>query len=67
LPRLSGTDLLTKLRENPRGKNIPVVALTNLAEENEKQKVLQLDVKDYLVKAMQTPEKVVEVVKKYVV
>ena len=67
LPRLSGTDLLAKLRENPRGKNIPVVALTNLAEENEKQKVLQLDVKDYLVKAMQTPEKVVEVVKKYVV
>jgi DNA-binding response OmpR family regulator len=66
LPRLSGTDLLMRLREDPKGKNIPVVALTNLAEENEKQKVLQLGVKEYLVKAMQTPEKVVEVVKKYV-
>jgi DNA-binding response OmpR family regulator len=67
LPRLSGTDLLMRLREHPKGKNIPVVALTNLAEENEKQKVLQLGVKEYLVKAMQTPEKVVEIVKKYLI
>jgi len=66
LPRLSGTDLLAKLREDSKGKNIPVVALTNLAEEDEKQKVISLGVKEYLVKAMQTPEKVVEIVKKYI-
>jgi DNA-binding response OmpR family regulator len=65
LPRLSGTDLLMKLRQDPKGKDMVVVALTNLAEENEKQKVIDLGVKDYLVKAMQTPEKVVEIVKKY--
>lgn len=66
LPRMSGTDFLEKLRQNPKGKEMPVIALTNLAEEMEKQRALKLDVKEYLVKAMQTPEQVVEVVKKYI-
>ena len=65
LPKMSGTDFLEKLRENPKGKDIQVVALTNLAEEEERQKALNLGVKEYLVKAMQTPEQVVEKVKKY--
>ena len=65
LPRLSGVDLLEKLRQNPKGKLQKVVALTNLAEQEEKEKALKLGVKEYLVKAMQTPEVVVEKVKKY--
>ena len=65
LPRMSGTDFLEKLRQDPKGKNMPVVALTNLAEEGEKQKALKLGVKEYIVKAMQTPEQVVEKIKKY--
>ena len=63
LPRMSGTDFLEKFRQNPKGKDIPVVALTNLTEEAEKQRALKLNVKAYLVKAMQTPEEVVEKVK----
>ena len=66
LPRMSGTDFLEKLRQDPKGKNLPVVALTNLAEEGEKQKALKLGVKEYIVKAMQTPEQVVEKIKKYI-
>jgi two-component system, OmpR family, alkaline phosphatase synthesis response regulator PhoP len=65
LPRMSGTDFLEKYREDPKGKDIPVIALTNLTEESEKQKVLKLGAKAYLVKAMQTPEEVVEKVKTY--
>src|SRR3989344_4987087 len=60
LPRMSGTDFLEKYRQDPRGKNTPVVALTNLAEEAERQRALKLGVKEYIVKAMQTPEQVVE-------
>ncbi|MGD8744243.1 MAG: response regulator [Candidatus Woesebacteria bacterium] len=66
LPKMSGTDLLEKLRQDSKGKDITVVALTNLAEEGEKQRALQLGVKEYLVKAMQTPEQVIEKVKKYI-
>lgn len=66
LPRMSGTDYLEKFRQNPKGKDVPVVALTNLAEEAERQRALRLGVKEYLVKAMQTPDQVVEKIKKYI-
>lgn len=67
LPKLSGTDLLERLRADPRGKTLPVVALSNLAEQTEKDKVLKFGAKEYLIKAMQTPEQVVEKIKKYLV
>lgn len=66
LPRMSGTDFLEKFRQTSMGKDIPVVALTNLAEDAEKQRALRLGVKEYLVKAMQTPEQVVQTIKKYI-
>jgi CheY-like chemotaxis protein len=65
LPKMSGTDFLEKFRQMAKGKDTPVVALTNLAEDREKQRALSLGVKEYLVKAMQTPEQVVQTVKKY--
>lgn len=65
LPKMSGTDFLENLRKEQKGKDIPVIALTNLAEEDERQKAINLGVKEYLVKAMQTPEQVVEKIKKY--
>jgi len=65
LPKMSGTDFLEKLCQDTKGKNIPVIALTNLAEDKEKQRAIKLGVKEYLVKAMQTPEQVVEKIKKY--
>lgn len=64
LPRVSGIDLLEKLRQDGKGKEIPVIALTNLADPNEKKRVLDLGAQLYLVKAMQSPEQVVEEVKK---
>ena len=63
LPRMSGTDFLEKYRQTAKGKGTPVIALTNLTEEAEKQRALKLGVKAYLVKAMQTPEEVVEKIK----
>ena len=63
LPKMSGTDFLEKFRQTPAGRNVPVVALTNLTEEAEKQRAQKLGVKAYLVKAMQTPEEVVQKVK----
>jgi DNA-binding response OmpR family regulator len=63
LPRISGIDLLKKLREHEKGKNTLVVVLTNLADPDEKKRALNLGVKDYLVKAMQNPGQVVDKVK----
>jgi len=65
LPKMSGTDYLEKLRQNTKGREIPVIALTNLAEDTERKRALGLGVKEYMVKAMRTPEQVVQTVKKY--
>lgn len=65
LPRMSGTDFLEKFKGTPKGQKTPVIVLTNLAEEEERLKATKLGVKEYLVKAMQTPEQVVEKVKKH--
>ena len=66
LPRISGIDLLDQLRKDPKGRDIKVIALTNLADAAEKEKAMKLGVKDYLVKAMQTPEQVVDKIKTYI-
>ena len=54
------------MRMDPKGKDIPVVALTNLAEQKEKDRALEYGVKEYLVKAMQTPEQVIQKIKQYI-
>lgn len=65
LPRLSGVELLSQLRQTPKGKTTKVIALTNLAEQDEKERVMNLGALDYLIKAMQTPEEVVKKVKQH--
>lgn len=65
MPQLSGIDLLEKLRANSKGKNIPVIVLTNLSEKEEEQKAMQLGAKEYLLKANLTPGEVVSKIKKH--
>jgi DNA-binding response OmpR family regulator len=66
LPRMSGTDFLESYRKLPKGKNTPVIALTNLDEEEERARAKTLGVKEYLTKSGQTPENVVRKIKSYI-
>ncbi len=61
----NGLDLLRDLKQDEKGKNIPVVMLTNVVKEEEKKLALSLGAKEYLVKAAQKPEEVVRIIKKY--
>lgn len=65
LPRMTGIVVLETLRQSKTAKDLPVIALTNLAKDEEKKRAIELGVKEYLVKAMQTPEEVVKKVKQY--
>ena len=65
LPKMNGLEMLEKLIASPVGKSIPVIVLSNLTEKEEKEKALGLGAKDYLSKAMQSPEVIVNKVKKY--
>lgn len=64
MPKLSGMDLLRKLREDQVGKSIPVIILTNLAQKTDADEAAKLGVKEFLVKANLTPAQVVEKVRR---
>ncbi len=63
LPKYSGGQVLEKLKELQ--KNVIIIALTNLANQADAQHALSMGAKEYLVKAMHTPEEVVEIVKRH--
>jgi DNA-binding response OmpR family regulator len=56
----SGLTMLEDLRKTPEGKDIPVIALTNLTKKEVADKAEELGVRKYLIKAMYTPEEVVK-------
>jgi DNA-binding response OmpR family regulator len=65
MPKLSGLDFLAKLRQTPRGKDTPVIVLTNLTQKEETRKALDLGVKEYLVKADHTPRELIAKIREH--
>ncbi|MFA6512306.1 MAG: response regulator [Patescibacteria group bacterium] len=59
LPKMSGFDVLKKLRENKETKDVPILLLTNLGQKEDVEKGLKLGATDYLIKAHFLPDEVV--------
>jgi len=51
LPKLDGFSVLDKLQHDPKTKNIPVIMLTNLGQDEDKERGKKLHAADYWVKA----------------
>lgn len=66
LPKLSGFEVLKKIKKDEKTRNIPVILLTNLGQRDDVLKGLALGAKDYLIKAHFMPSEVVEKIKKLV-
>lgn len=66
MPELDGFQVLERLESNPETKDIPVILLTNLNQETDIARGMNLGAKDFLVKANFAPDEVVEKVKKIV-
>ena len=60
MPLADGFSTLKKLKEDKTTKNIPVMMLTNLAQDSDIEEGKKLGAVDYLVKADLTPSQVVE-------
>ena len=58
MPTMSGAEMLTKLRDLPNGKNYKVIALTNMKDDDIMDRIHELGVQAYLVKAEVPPEKI---------
>lgn len=65
LPDLDGFSILSKLKAQKGTKNIPVIIISNLGQEEDVQQGLHLGAKDYIVKSDLSLDAVVAKVKKY--
>ncbi len=65
LPKMSGLDVLKKVKEKKEVQNIPVVLLTNLGQDSVIREGFSLGAIGYLIKAAYTPTQIIEEVKKF--
>lgn len=65
LPHRSGFEILTDLKQDAKLKDIPVLILTNLGQEEEKERGLKMGALEYLVKTDIKLEEVVEKINDY--
>lgn len=63
LPRMDGFEFLRILFQNTAHKHIPVIILSNVGQNEEIQRGLQLGARDYIVKAHFTPSEIVQKIK----
>jgi len=63
MPKMDGFTVLKKLKENAATKDIPVLLLTNLGQDEDVKKGSEFGAVGYLVKANITPSEVVDKVK----
>lgn len=63
MPEMGGDEALAFIRKQPWGKDLPVIILTNLGEEEAPKTIRSLGIHSYIVKAELTPRQVVQRVK----
>jgi len=63
MPEMTGDEALAAIRKQPKSKDIPVIILTNLGEEEAPKSIRGLGIHSYIVKAELTPRQVVQRVK----
>ena len=63
MPEMNGDEMLEKMRATDWGKDIKVIILTNVGEQEAPDKLKTLNVRRFIVKAEMTPRQVAEVVK----
>lgn len=63
MPEMNGDEMLNKMRATAWGKDIKVIILTNMGEQEAPASVKQQNVRRFIVKAEMTPRQVAEMVK----
>lgn len=66
LPEIDGFSILQTIKDDSATKDIPVLLLTNLGQESDKQKGEKMGAADYFVKSQHTPAEVIKKVKELI-
>ena len=64
LPDKNGFEILEEIKKDPLLSKIPIIVLSNLGQEEDILKAKKLGVKDYFVKARESPQSIVEKIKR---
>ncbi|MFA5746541.1 MAG: response regulator [Candidatus Paceibacterota bacterium] len=64
LPGMSGWEVLSEIRKDPKFNDLKIIILSNLGQKNEVEKGLEMGAVGYLVKAHYTPTQIVEEIRK---
>jgi len=59
IPKVDGLEVLRRIKEDSATKNIPVMILSNLGQDEIIRQALQIGAKAYIVKSLYTPNQVV--------
>ncbi|MBI5134164.1 MAG: response regulator [Candidatus Taylorbacteria bacterium] len=65
LPKKNGFEVLKDIKSDPRSKSVSVIVLTNLGQETDAKKGVELGAAEYLVKADTKIDEIVKKVKGY--
>lgn len=66
MPEMNGDEMLTQMRATEWGKDIKVIILTNMGEQEAPESLKTLSVSAFIVKADMTPRQVAELVEQYI-
>ena len=66
LPRMNGLDVLEELRSNKSTKDIPVICLSNLVQEDDQKLAMDLGAQEFIIKARLTPNEIIQIIHKYI-
>ncbi|AKM82335.1 TPA: response regulator [Candidatus Berkelbacteria bacterium] len=65
MPKMNGFDVLKRLKENIILKEIPVIVLTALTQDSDREESKKLGAVDYLIKSDFTPGQIIDKIQKY--
>jgi CheY-like chemotaxis protein len=63
MPQMDGLELLKNLKKIPRYKDVPKIALTNLAGAEDVEEGIKLGVNKYIIKSHYKPKEIVDLIK----
>jgi DNA-binding response OmpR family regulator len=63
MPEMNGDEMLEKLRKQDWGKDVRVMILTNVSEQEAPDRLKDMNISGYVVKAEMTPSQVAELIK----
>lgn len=66
LPGIDGFEVLSKIKQNPEIKDVPVVILSNLGQDSDIQKAKELGADDFLIKANFSIDEVISKIKELI-